>query len=64
MEDVESCSMSLQVKDKIYEKYNYLQNLNLNETNYDQKKHLHYQMVTHEIKVLTKKSITLFTCFY
>ena len=54
--DVEACKASLEIKDKIYEKFNYLQNLNLRDLKYDEKKLMQHQIISHEIKVLDKKS--------
>jgi hypothetical protein len=55
--DVEACKSSLRVKDEIYQKFNYLQNLNLRDLKYDEKKLMQHQIISHEIKVLDKKSI-------
>lgn len=54
--DVEACKASLEIKDKIYEKFNYLQNLNLRDLKYDEKKLMQHQIISHEIKVLDNKS--------
>ena len=54
--DVEACKSSLEIKDKIYEKFNYLQNLNLRDLKYDEKKLMQHQIISHEIKILDKKS--------
>lgn len=54
--DVEACKSSLEVKDRIYEKFNYLQDLNLRDLKYDEKKLMQHQIISHEIKVLDEKS--------
>jgi hypothetical protein len=58
--DVDACKSSLETKNKIYEKFNYLQNLNLRDLKYDEKKLMQYQIISHEIKELDKKSKYLF----
>ena len=54
--DVDACKSALEMKNKIYEKFNHLQNLNLRDLKYDEKKLMLYLIITHEIKELDKKS--------
>lgn len=56
LEDVDSCQDALKAKDQIYKDFNHLQNLNLKDLKYDEKKLMQYQIITHEIKQLEKKS--------
>ena len=58
--DVDACKSALEMKNKIYEKFNHLQNLNLRDLKYDEKKLMQYQIITHEIKELDKKSTNNF----
>lgn len=53
---MEACKSSLEVKNGIYEKFNYLQDLNLRDLKYDEKKLMQHQIISHEIKVLDEKS--------
>ena len=56
LQDVFACEAALKVKEDILKKYNNLQNFNLKDLKYDERKLMHYQIITHEIKMLENKS--------
>lgn len=55
-QDVRACESSLDTKNEIYKQFNYFRNLDLKDLKYDEKKLMQYQIVSHEIKILSEKS--------